>query len=151
MDKKVERVKVKSYNDLIKAIRPFVKQTSKQVIKVQGEVSWIEEDEKGHSVQKSVVVSADNRDISLRDLLIEGFDQVKEQSHLWSRLYDALLEDEYAPILPQVDINSFHMPVDRIIRDRLDGKREGLKVVWVINSVKYYLDPYEGILEEEKL
>jgi hypothetical protein len=151
MDKKVERVKVKSYSDLIKAIKPFVKCTSKRVVKVQGEISWVEEDDKGKSVQKSVVVSADNRDISLRDLLIEGFDQVKEQSHLWSRLYDALLDDEYAPVLPQVDIDSFHMPVDRIIRDRLDGKREGLRVTWLLDGKKYYLDPYEGILEEEQI
>lgn len=147
---KIEPVIVKCYADIQKVISPFKKKIIKNSIVVNGDIEWMEEDENGKSVHKKVNVSAKDDDISMKDLLMEGFDQVKEEMKMWNDIRDALIEDEYAPNLPSFDINKKYMPVDKLINDRLGGKREGFLVVWNINSKKYTFDPYSGNLEEPK-
>jgi hypothetical protein len=150
MKQKIEPVVIKCYSDIQKAILPFKKKIIKNSVVVNGDIEWIEEDENGKNVARKVNVSANNDDISMKDLLIEGFEQIKEEIKMWNEIREALLEDEYAPNLPSFDINKKYMPVDKLINDRLGGKREGFLVTWSINNKKYTFDPYSGNLEESK-
>jgi hypothetical protein len=139
MKKEFKCVEIRCVNDIRKALIPFTKNYNKNDVVLNGEIEWTDEDK---NVKMKTSFSANNKELGLKDLLIEGFEQVKEQDKVWNNLHDALEDDEYSVTLPRININDFHMPIDRLIKIRLGGKREGLTVVWVIDGNKYIFDPY---------
>lgn len=139
MNKEIKNVEVKNLGDIKKALVPFLKNYTKNDVTLNGDIEW--KDEETEQIMKTSF-SASNKELGLKDLLIEGFDQVKEQEKTWSDLHDALEDDEYSVTLPRIDIDNFHMPVDRLIKARLGGKREKLTIIWTINDKKYVFDPY---------
>jgi hypothetical protein len=139
MKKEIKNVEIHNIGDIKKAIIPFTQNYKKDDIVLTGELEW--KDEETNQLMKTKF-SADNKELGLKDLLIEGFDQVKEQEKSWNSLHDALEDDEYSVTLPRVNIDDFHMPVDRLIKARLGGKRKGYVVEWILGLKRYTLDPY---------
>jgi hypothetical protein len=151
MQKEFKSVEINNVSDIKNALIPFIQNLKKNDIVLNGEIEWIDkETDKEIGKKMKTSFSANNKELGLRDLLVEGFDQVKEQNKVWNELHDALEDDEYSVTLPRVNINDFHMPVDRLIKIRLGGKRDGLTVVWVINGKKYAFDPYTCEFKEDQ-
>ena len=144
----IEPVVVRSLSDIRRVISPFIKNTKSDSVKVEGSVNWTEEDENGKSVTHSMTVSAQNEDINLKELLINEFNKVKNKKETWDKIQYALLEDAYSVTLPSANIDDMYMSVDNIIKHRLNGKREGLTVVWKINGKKVVFDPFTSELRE---
>lgn len=145
MNEEIKNVEIKNIGDIKKALIPFIQNNSKNDVVLNGEIEWRDE-EAGKNMKTSF--SASNKELGLKDLLIEGFDQVKEQERVWDDLHDALEDDEYSTTLPRIDIDSFHMPVDRLIKARLGGKREKLTVTWTISGKKHVFNPYSNEFKE---
>lgn len=143
---KITNVEVRNINDIKKAIKPFLKEVSDKKIDISADVSWIDDGGK----KQVTKVDAYSSDPSMRRGLIDGFNQVKEHEKMWDNLHDALEEDEYGAILPTVDIDKMHLPIDRLIQKRLGGRREGMTIVWDMPDSKVVFDPFEKTLEEIK-
>jgi hypothetical protein len=139
MKKEIKSIEIKTVNDIRKALIPFINNSKKDDIIISGEFAWNDEE---NNQKMKTKFSVDNKNIGLKDLLIEGFDQVKQQENTWNMLHDALDDDEFSVTLPRIDIDNFHMPVDRLIKSRLGGKRKGHSVVWNINNHVYEFNPY---------
>lgn len=82
-------------------------------------------------------VSVDLKNQDPKCQLIEGFDIVKRRLEVLEKLGN----NKNAPIT--VD---GHMWLDDLIRMRMGGSRDGLRVKWVIRSDTYLFDPYTGKL-----
>jgi hypothetical protein len=136
-------VKIRTIYDIKKVIVPFIKETKEDKVPLSSEVKWEENGSK--NVTK---VSAYSSDVSVRNKLLEGFEQVKEQKELWDNLRDTLDDDEFGSSLPEANIDDFNMPVDRIIKHRLGGKREGMTIVWILGNKKIVFNPFSKELNE---
>lgn len=145
----VKPVEVRSYNDILNVISRF-KNEQTDSCNISSEIKWIRKDENGNTKEEVATISVNDKSVTMRQLLKDGFDQVKEQENVWLSMRDALNDDEFAPTLPSVDIDQFNMPVDKLIKLRLGGKRRGYKVVWELNNTVYELDPYTCDLKEIK-
>lgn len=139
--KEFKCVEINNVVDIKKALIPFLNNSKKDDIILNNEIEWDDERDNVKIKMKTSLTSV-NKELGLKDLLIEGFEQVKEQEASWNNLHDALEDDEYSVTLPRVKIDDFHMPVDRLIKIRLGGKREGLTVIWIQNCKKHVFDPY---------
>ena len=148
MNTVIKPVEIKAYSDIINAVSRF-KNNYTDKCHISSELTWNYESENGIKEEKATI-SISDKSVTMRQLLIDGFDQVKEQEKLWFSMHDALNEDEFAPTLPVVNIDQFHMPVDKLIKLRLGGKRKGYKIVWDLNDKKYELDPYTCELKDIK-
>lgn len=135
--------KIKSVNDIRKAIIPFIREINENKVEIRQVMEW-EDDGKKNTAE----VSACSNDVSMRKMLIDGFEQVKQQEQMLSNLRDVLDDDEYAPAIPKAHVDEVPMKVDKIIKHRLGGKREGLTVIWEINNKKIVFDPYTKELHE---
>ncbi len=71
------------------------------------------------------------------DQLREGFDIIKRRL--------VVLEKTEGKTLSPVVVDG-RMWLDDLIRIRLGGSRDGLRVKWVISSGTYFFDPYTGKL-----
>jgi len=138
-----KKVEINSVSDVYKAVAPFLKIGANSSVNISSNVEWEEDGKK-----TKATVSSISHDANMRDMLIEGFDQVKEHNKMWSTLQDHLEEDGFGVTLPIVNSDSFHLPVDRLISQRLGGKREGMLVVWDFSDVKIEFDPYESEVRE---
>lgn len=88
-------------------------------------------------------------DTAIRKLLIEGMDMVKRQSELEER-YQQLDDKAFGDYKPAIPLRGGHyMWVDTLIKRRLDGKREGFKVVWNLPEGKFAFDPWAKKLERQ--
>lgn len=142
--KELKPIVIRTINDIKKAIAPFIKEYSSNRVNFSSEIKWKDDD--GNMV--TTKVDTYSTDPDLRSSLLDGFNQVKEQNELWNGLRETLEEDEYGISLPPVDIDNFLMPVDRLIKNRLGGKRYGMKVIWEnIENKKIVFDPYDKSLE----
>jgi hypothetical protein len=78
----------------------------------------------------------------LRQSLLDGFNLVKNRTLFNEQVNSGL------------DVDKMHIWVDTMVRDRLDGRREGFFVVWEIpegdKKVKYKFDPYSKKLTKEE-
>jgi len=137
-------VVINNIQDIRRAIMPFVREVPEGKVDIEGKVDWTDEDGKKHSTD----VKSYSSDASMRKGLIDGFEHVKEQEEMWNRLYNVLDDDEYSATLPKVNVDSMSLPVDRIIKQRLGGRREGMTVVWNLSTRKVVFDPYSKKLEE---
>lgn len=141
---KLKPVVVKSVQDIRKAIAPFVKEAVNGKVDINGDVKWVDEDGNKHVTN----VESHSSDPSMRQGLIDGFEHVKQYSQMWNRIHNVLDDDEYGASLPYADIDKMYLPVDKLIRYRLGGRREGLTVVWDLPDKKVVFDPYSKKLEE---
>lgn len=144
MDKKLKPVVINNTNDIRKAIAPFIKEVKTGKVDIAGEVTWSDDDGNKHTTN----VKSYSSDINMRQSLLDGFEQVKEQEKMWNNIHNVLQDDEYGAVLPKPDIDKVHMPVDRIIRHRLGGEREGMTIVWHLHDRKVVFDPYNKRLDE---
>lgn len=141
--KELKPVVIKTITDIRRAIVPFTKEYKNSRVEFSSDVKWTDEDGKTFKTN----VKAYSTDPNMRQSLLDGFKQVEEQSKLWNNIHDVLEEDEYGASLPQPDIDDFVMPVDRLIRHRLGGKREGKTVVWHVEGKKVVFDPLAKTLD----
>lgn len=140
----IKPVKIHSINDIRKAIKPFVLEIDEKKVPLNSQITWQSED----GINTTSKISSYSSDISMRSKLLEGFEQVKSQKKVWDNLKNALDADEYGSNLPSVNIDDFTMPVDRIIKHRLGGKREGMTVTWILGDKKIVFDPFTKELKE---
>jgi len=138
-----EPIVIKSISDIKKAIEPFNKEIP------ENRVPFTTKFEVNDNGKKDIVdVSAYSSDFNFRKSLLDGFNQVFEQKKMWSKLKDTLDDDEYATHLPEVDIDTLLMPVDRLIKYRLGGKRKGQTIVWNINNKDIIYNPFDKTLDQ---
>lgn len=147
MNREIGPVSIRTIHDIRKAIIPFTKDIKENKVDFTASVNWNDEDGKKVTTE----VSAYSSDVSVRTKLLEGFEQVKEQKKLWDNVKNTLEEDEFGASLPSANVDDFDMPVDRIIKHRLGGKREGMTVVWYLENKKIVFDPFTKKLEEENV
>lgn len=85
----------------------------------------------------------------LRKLIIDGFDIVKKRIEYYNKAMELDKNGSYGGIKPLIiDVDKAFCWVDKLIEERLDGKREGLTVIWNLNDGKYVFDPYTGTIKE---
>lgn len=83
--------------------------------------------------------------VDYKKLLIEGFDIIKARIEASKRIAESDTEIKIQPI----NIGG-HMWLDDLIRRRLGGKRDGLRVRWDLKEGTYFFDPYECMLTKAK-
>lgn len=141
---KLKPIEIRNISDIRKAISPFIKEVNPGKVDIASDVTWTNEEGK----KQTSTVKAHSSDVNMRQSLIDGFEQVKEHSRMWNDMHNILEEDEYGASLPKPNIDDMLMPVDKIIKYRLGGKREGMTIVWELNGRKIVFDPYSKKLEE---
>lgn len=91
---------------------------------------------------------------TIRKTLIDGFDVIKK--HITFEQQQANHINQALATSPDKFIRQSHIRpsnspgynVDLLIRDRLNGKREGLKITWKLPEGTYEYDPYNGKLNK---
>lgn len=86
---------------------------------------------------KKIVAVSSVEGISPRESLIEGFSILKKRIDV----VEHLKEGAISPVCVEG-----HMWVDDLIRYRMGGKRDGLKVRWDLAGGSYKFDPFTGKL-----
>lgn len=85
---------------------------------------------------------------SIRDVMIRGFDLIKERKDVWSRTVkeadDAAFGVHKPATMANPDANRFWL--DDIVERRMGGKRHGMLVMWNLDGKTYSFDPYSGEL-----
>ena len=149
-NKKIERqITVRTLEDIQSAIIPFVKEKKGSDIELTAEMSWT--DDKGN--RQKGIVSAKNRDLTTKQILIEGFELVKKRMDLAAKMKEqSEMDDEDDDLLPDrfrwelFDPDSQVMHVDKLIKQELDGKRKGLRIRWDLEDGIFEWDPFTGKL-----
>jgi hypothetical protein len=144
MENNTEDIIINNMADIRKAIIPFMREVPEGKVEFASEVEWTEDGK-----NEKTKVSAYSTNVSVRQKLLEGLDGAKDYEKMWGDIHDALEDDEFGTSLPQPDIDKFNLPVDRLIRRRLGGKREGMTVTWDLGDKKVVFDPFEKTLREE--
>lgn len=110
--KELEKVVVKSYGELQRAITPFL------------------------------------QDSAISKLLVEGFEIIKRQSEYAKAAMD-LDPELFGGYMPATPTSSdYYSWVDTLIDRRLNGKREGMIVVWNLPEGKFSFDPFTKKLDQ---
>ena len=86
---------------------------------------------------KKVVAVSSVEGISPRESLVEGFSILKKRMDVVKHLEEGAL----SPVCVEG-----HMWLDDLIRYRMGGKRDGLKVRWDLSDGSYKFDPFTGKL-----
>jgi len=72
----------------------------------------------------------------LRESLLEGMEIVRKRFEFNKKTESGL------------DVNQMRFWVDKLISERLGGKRVGMQVVWILDGKKYQFDPVtKGLIE----
>jgi len=92
-------------------------------------------------------VNGQSNDASLHDMLITGFDKVKKRKEALSKMVEEYKTAEREGIIEPIDlvnwdIDSLKFDVDNLIRNRLGGKRKGLRIRWDLQEGSFEYDPY---------
>jgi hypothetical protein len=86
-------------------------------------------------------------DSTLRKLFMEGMEVVKRQSEFKSE--DFATNEEFGGFLPAEPASGQRYSwVDTFIKQRLDAKRDGLKVVWSLPEGEFEFDPWTKDLRQ---
>lgn len=88
------------------------------------------------------------KESAIYKLLVEGMEMVKRQAEFADRVVDTdpAAYGGYIPAAPAKGGN--YSWVDTLIDRRLNGKREGLKVMWTLPEGKFSFDPWTRKLEQ---
>ena len=110
-----------------------------------------------NELEKVVVKSVDQlnnalkpflSDSTIRNLLIEGMDLVKRQGK-FAEAGEAVSDIDFGGFLPAKPIGGHKYTwVDTLIERRLDGKRDGLKIVWNLPEGQFEFDPWSKKLDK---
>lgn len=146
-ERKLEKVVIKSLAQLKMTMKSFMAVESKD-IKITTEMKW--QDDKGTVKSK---VTANSRELSSRQVLLDGFKLVKTRMDLVEKAKNDVDEDEDDDeLLPErlkwqlFDVNAQRFHIDRFIEQRLDGKRKGLRIEWSLTEGVFQYDPFENKL-----
>jgi hypothetical protein len=114
-----------------------------QSVSVKANLKWTEE-----SAQKTSEITTISEDVSLFKLLVDGMEHVKK----WMELLDTTrkatqkVNEEEGDIPPHVlqvwNIDRMKFNVDSLIKNRLGGIRNGLRVRWEIQEGIFEFDPF---------
>jgi hypothetical protein len=143
-EKKFEKVVVKDLIQLKMVMKPFMSADGKEV-ELTTEMTWHEDNK---SIKTNVM--AKSRELSPRQVLLDGFELIKKRMDLAEQAKNDVDDDD--DLLPErikwdlFDINSQKFHVDMFIEQRLDGKRNGLRIEWNITEGVFQYDPFENKL-----
>lgn len=87
---------------------------------------------------------------TIRKLLIDGFHYVRKQIDYREAQLKALQsapDDGYPPIALTSNVDDMFTWVDRMIKERLDGKRTGMLISWTLPEGYFEFDPLAGELK----
>lgn len=142
-------VSVRTLSDIRSALQPFLKESKEPQVSISTEMTWHDDDGK----RQKGLVKSESRDLSLRRMLLEGFDLVKKRVELAKKAKaQSELEDDDDDLLPEkirwglFNIDDQYLHVDSLIRKELGGKRKGLRVRWEVVEGKFEFDPYSNDL-----
>lgn len=144
-ERKLEKVVIKSLVQLKMTMKPFMEASDKE-IKITTEMKWRED----KAVIKSNV-TASSRELSPRQVLLDGFKLVKTRLDLVEKAKEDV-DEEDDELLPErlkwqlFDVNAQKFHIDRFIEQRLDGKRKGLRIEWDLVEGVFQYDPFENKL-----
>lgn len=89
-------------------------------------------------------------DTTIRKLLIEGMDIVKRQEK-FAEVSNASSEADFGGFMPaRPSSGNKYTWVDTLIDRRLDGKRDGLKIIWTLSEGQYEFNPWTKQLDKVK-
>lgn len=140
---------VKTLKELRSVLRPFIEGQPSNQVDLSTKMNW--SDENGKMVKGEV--RARSRDITVRSLLIEGFDLVKQRMELARSAMEISDQEDEDDLVPEkirwglfnVDDQYFH--VDGLIKKEMGGgKRRGLRVRWELEDGIFEFDPYKAEL-----
>jgi hypothetical protein len=86
-------------------------------------------------------------DTTIRKLLIEGMDLVKRQSQFAERNHPDADYGGFLPVSPPR--GDRYMWVDTLIDRRLNGKRDGLKILWNLAEGQFEFNPWDKKLDKK--
>jgi len=97
-----------------------------------------------HQIKDVIYRFLPNSEEQVRKLLISGMEEIKNRYELLKQ-QDDIDEGQFGgfPPLKVNYINTEHW-VDRMIKQTLGAKREGLLIVWYLNDGKHTFDPFTG-------
>lgn len=94
------------------------------------------------------------KDSTIRKTLIDGFNIVKKHIE-FNKVQQTLIKkaqsetpDKFLKQSVSDPTDSTGYNVDLLIRDRLNGKRNGLKIVWALSEGVFEYEPYSGQLKK---
>ena len=146
MKKKIRPdITVSDLDGVKRAILPFTMEQHNKDIDISAQLEWTEDGKKRKGFVKAI-----SRDLTAKQLLVEGFFLVKTRMELAGKMKEAAeLEDDDEDLLPErlkwelFDIDSQYFHVDALIRRELGGFRKGLRVRWDIKEGTFEFDPFE--------
>lgn len=85
-------------------------------------------------------------DSMMRSLLITGMKIAKHQLEI-QRLAAEIPQEVFGQFTPALPADGdTYIWVDRMIHERLDGKRDGIKITWTVKEGRFVFDPDSGEL-----
>jgi hypothetical protein len=87
---------------------------------------------------------------SIRKLLIEGMDIAKRHKEYFEKVKVEIDEAEFGGYVPAYPTSDKHfLWVDLLIKKRLDGKRDDLKIGWSLPEGNFEFDPWSKTLTKK--
>lgn len=148
-EKIIEKVEVRSINDIRKIIQPFYEESVITKTDLKTDIVW-QNDEGKTPITFKTSVNSYVEDANIKTIIIDAFKALIDQQKMLDHIADALEDDEYGPTLPRTNISKIHSSVDNFIKRRMGGVREGLTIVWNLNGIKWVFDPFTKTLTESK-
>jgi len=147
MNQPVPKTKIKSFYELKILIEKL--HDIDQMTPISIEMCKTENNEPG---RVPVTIPSNSGETIYRKLLREGFQSVKNQEDFNDQASFNPGNEEFGGHIPTSippNIDRIHW-IDAWIDHHLDGKREGLKVVWYLPEGKFELDPWTCVLNKSK-
>jgi hypothetical protein len=141
-------VEVRTFDDIRRVLLPILSDKTKDVpIVFDCKLPWSTDNDSGVDEVKCY-----SNDASLYRILIDGMNMVKRHQEAVERAkatYDELDKDELpSSATALLNIDGVKFNVDLLIKRRLGGVRNGLRVRWTVQEGMYEFDPYTKRLFE---
>ena len=144
-DHEIKPVVINTLSDIKGIIAPLLEAESSKPIEIRVEMEWTNEKGKrgkGWSSAKSA-------DMSSHEVLLGGFNEIKTRIEMMekAKVFDEV-RDEDDDLLPErirwglIDVDNQFFSVDTFVKNRLGGKRKGLRIRWEIEEGIFEFDPY---------
>jgi hypothetical protein len=153
-NREIDPVSVVSLVDIRKVISPFLEEDSgvkREAVEIRTEIKWTDEDQKRRVDWSSV----SSEDMTSSQILMEGFNLIKARMEMLHKANElAETSDEDDELLPErirwslLDIDKQYFSIDSFIKNRLGGRRKGLRIRWEVSEGVYEFDPYTKKLFE---
>lgn len=136
---------IRSLNDIKLAIEPFLpRNDDSRTITISSntdEMRSIKDDK----LAKNSIVSAKISQLSPRGLLLEGLELANKHAMVPKTTDDDIYE--FGGYIPAEILAGKHRTwVDWLIKKKLGGTRDGMKIFWIIDDKKYVFDPVTGVI-----